>query len=142
LREATARRWMREFPSTRVTWATRRFLPRSPGSMNSNRAFTSPPLRMRGESVQDPKLYFENNVQQGVALIGSLLQAGEQPVNPKTKTVACQTALKTLKGAEDEQALPSVCHPHQHSPKLPQIPVSSIAATANSTCTFSALTGH
>lgn len=29
-----------------------------------------------GESVQDPKLYFENNVRQGIALIGSLLQAG------------------------------------------------------------------
>jgi UDP-glucose 4-epimerase len=29
-----------------------------------------------GESVQEPKLYFENNVQQGVALIGSLLRAG------------------------------------------------------------------
>jgi UDP-glucose 4-epimerase len=29
-----------------------------------------------GESVQDPKLYFENNVQQRIALIGSLLQAG------------------------------------------------------------------
>jgi UDP-glucose 4-epimerase len=29
-----------------------------------------------GESVQDPKLYFENNVQQGIALIGSLLRAG------------------------------------------------------------------
>jgi hypothetical protein len=27
----------------------------------------------------------------------------EQPVNPKTKTVACQTALRTFKGAEDEQ---------------------------------------
>ena len=25
-------------------------------------------------------------------------------MNPKTKTVACQTALKTLKGAEDEQS--------------------------------------
>jgi UDP-glucose 4-epimerase len=29
-----------------------------------------------GESFQEPKLYFENNVQQGIALIGSLLQAG------------------------------------------------------------------
>jgi UDP-glucose 4-epimerase len=29
-----------------------------------------------GESVQEPKLYFENNVQQGIALIGALLQAG------------------------------------------------------------------
>jgi UDP-glucose 4-epimerase len=29
-----------------------------------------------GESVQEPKLYFENNVQKGIALIGSLLQAG------------------------------------------------------------------
>ncbi len=29
-----------------------------------------------GESVQKPKLYFENNVQQGIALIGSLVQAG------------------------------------------------------------------
>ena len=29
-----------------------------------------------GESVLDPKLYFENNVQQGIALIGSLLRAG------------------------------------------------------------------
>ena len=28
-----------------------------------------------GESVEDPKLYFENNVQKGIALIGSLLQA-------------------------------------------------------------------
>jgi hypothetical protein len=62
-------------------------------------------LAYAGELVQDPKLYFENNVQQGVALIGSLLQAGEQPVNPKTKTVACQTALKTLKGAEDEHSV-------------------------------------
>jgi UDP-glucose 4-epimerase len=29
-----------------------------------------------GESVQDPKLYFENNTQKGIALIGSLQQAG------------------------------------------------------------------
>jgi len=29
-----------------------------------------------GESVQEPKLYFENNVQQGISLIGGLLQAG------------------------------------------------------------------
>ena len=29
-----------------------------------------------GESVEKPKLYFENNVQKGIALIGSLLQAG------------------------------------------------------------------
>ena len=29
-----------------------------------------------GESVQEPKLYFENNVQKGIALIGALLQAG------------------------------------------------------------------
>ncbi len=29
-----------------------------------------------GESVQEPKLYFENNVLQGMDLIGSLLQAG------------------------------------------------------------------
>jgi UDP-glucose 4-epimerase len=29
-----------------------------------------------GESVQDPRLYFENNTQKGIALIGSLLQAG------------------------------------------------------------------
>jgi UDP-glucose 4-epimerase len=29
-----------------------------------------------GESVQDPKLYFENNTQKGIALIGTLLQAG------------------------------------------------------------------
>ena len=29
-----------------------------------------------GESVQKPKLYFENNVQKGIGLIGSLLQAG------------------------------------------------------------------
>ena len=29
-----------------------------------------------GESVQDPKLYFENNVQKGIALLSSLLQAG------------------------------------------------------------------
>lgn len=29
-----------------------------------------------GESVEQPKLYFENNVQQGIALIGALLQAG------------------------------------------------------------------
>jgi len=29
-----------------------------------------------GESVAEPKLYFENNVQQGVSLLGSLLQAG------------------------------------------------------------------
>ena len=29
-----------------------------------------------GESVREPKLYFENNVQKGIGLIGSLLQAG------------------------------------------------------------------
>jgi UDP-glucose 4-epimerase len=29
-----------------------------------------------GESVQEPKLYFENNVQKGMTLLGSLLQAG------------------------------------------------------------------
>jgi len=29
-----------------------------------------------GESVQEPKLYFENNVQKGITLIGALLQAG------------------------------------------------------------------
>src|SRR5271169_4693198 len=29
-----------------------------------------------GESIQEPKLYFENNVQKGIGLIGSLLQAG------------------------------------------------------------------
>ncbi len=29
-----------------------------------------------GESVQEPKLYFENNVQQGISLVGSLLQVG------------------------------------------------------------------
>lgn len=29
-----------------------------------------------GESVQEPRLYFENNVQKGIGLIGSLLQAG------------------------------------------------------------------
>ena len=29
-----------------------------------------------GESVVEPKLYFENNVQKGIGLIGSLLQAG------------------------------------------------------------------
>jgi UDP-glucose 4-epimerase len=29
-----------------------------------------------GESVQDPRLYFQNNVQEGISLIGSLLEAG------------------------------------------------------------------
>jgi UDP-glucose 4-epimerase len=29
-----------------------------------------------GASVKDPKLYFENNVQKGIALVGFLLQAG------------------------------------------------------------------
>jgi UDP-glucose 4-epimerase len=29
-----------------------------------------------GESVKDPKLYFQNNVEQGMALISSLLEAG------------------------------------------------------------------
>jgi len=59
-----------------------------------------------GESVKDPKLYFENNVQQGIALIGSLLQNGVCRF-VFSSTCATYGEPETLPVKEDSRQLPT-----------------------------------
>jgi hypothetical protein len=65
-----------QFLFTRVTWETGRFLLRSHGSMNSNRAFISLPLRMWGNRSRIPSCIFRITCKRGITLLSSLLQAG------------------------------------------------------------------
>lgn len=59
-----------------------------------------------GESVQDPKLYFENNVRQGIALIDSLLRAGVRRF-VFSSTCATYGEPETLPVREDSRQWPT-----------------------------------